>query len=412
MKRLALNAAVVMATLAGLFLLWEFREVFWIFLFSLALGAATRPAVESIAPQRIPRGLRLVAVYLGLIALVVLLTALVSNPFIKELSVLSDRMAQAYETIYTRWPAGGQFQKAMAAQLPPPKDLYLALTGESGTRLAQTLLGVTLNSFTFLSQVFIVIVLSIYWSIDRIHFERLWLSLLPVDRRAWARDVWRETESGIGKYLRNETARLLLAGLALSYGLRLLGVPYPTLLGVAGAFLSLVPWLGLFMVILPVLLAGLSVSPLLGIGAAVYALAVLLLLEVVIQPRIFGRLYYSPFLMVLLALALAEAFGLIAILLAPPLAATLQMVFRSIQQPSPQDLDASSTQKLADIRTRLEDVHHLASESGGDLEARTGSMLARLDDLVQKTGSFMRTEGQNARRSQFLAAFMRNRGNR
>jgi hypothetical protein len=221
--------------------------------------------------------------------------------------------------------------------------------------------------------------------------------------------VWRETENGIGLYLRNESARLLLAGLALSIGLYFLGVPYPALLGVTGAFLSLIPWLGLLMVIFPVLLAGLSVSLALGIGGALYALAVLVLLEVVIQPRIFGRLYYSPLLMVLLAIALADGFGLLAILLAPPLAATLQMVFRSAQQPSPQDLDADSNQKLADIQARLEGVRQMATQASGELAPQTNSMLVRLDGLVQKTGQLVMEERRNARRTQFLAAFLRGR---
>jgi putative permease len=411
MKKLAIDALLVLSTLAVLFLLWEFREALWIFVFSLALGAATRPVVESDHLQRFPRGLVLVLVYLVGIILVVILLLALGNPLFKEMQVLSDSLAHTYETIYQRWPNGGQFEKAIAAQLPPPSDLYQALTGESGTGIARTLLGVTLLSFTTLSQVFVIIVLSIYWSIDRVHFERLWLSVLPVERRAWARNVWRDTEHGVGQYLRNEAARSILVGLALGVGLSLMGVPYPTLLGVAGAFFSLIPWLGLFLVIVLVAAAGFSVSLPVGAAAVLFSLAILVALEVFIQPRILGRLYYSPLLMVLAAIPLADEYGLLSILLAPPLAATLQLFFRSIQQPSPQEMDASVAVKMADIRQRVEQVHALADQprTNGEMEPQTNSMLQRLDGLVEKADAFLLEENRSARRRQFMDAFRWNR---
>ena len=50
-------------------------------------------------------------------------------------------------------------------------------------RAVHTLLGVTWGFFGTILNVLIIVVLSLYWSIDRVHFERLWLSLLDVGRR-------------------------------------------------------------------------------------------------------------------------------------------------------------------------------------------------------------------------------------
>ncbi|MCZ7672142.1 MAG: AI-2E family transporter [Chloroflexi bacterium] len=73
----------------------------------------------------------------------------------------------------------------------------------------------------------VILFLSLYWSLDRVRFERLWLSLLPPEQRARARDIWQTIESDLGSYIRSEVAQSLLAGLLLGLGYWALGSPTP-----------------------------------------------------------------------------------------------------------------------------------------------------------------------------------------
>jgi hypothetical protein len=56
-------------------------------------------------------------------------------------------------------------------------------------------------------------------------------------------------------------------------------------------------------------------------------------MEIAIEPRFFPHPPYSSVLLVLIALAMAEVFGLIGLILAPLLAATIQISFRHLFQP-------------------------------------------------------------------------------
>jgi predicted PurR-regulated permease PerM len=76
----------------------------------------------------------------------------------------------------------------------------------------------------------VILFLSIYWIINQIHFERLWLSLLPTGLRRQARDIWRTIEIDLGAYMRSELFQSLAAGLLLGLGYWALGSPYPVLL--------------------------------------------------------------------------------------------------------------------------------------------------------------------------------------
>ena len=86
-----------------------------------------------------------------------------------------------------------------------------------------------------------ILFLSLYWSINQIHFERLWLSLLPSGQRKRARGIWQTVDPNIGAYVRGELMQSLLAGLPFGLGCWLLEYPLPALLALISALACLIP---------------------------------------------------------------------------------------------------------------------------------------------------------------------------
>ena len=220
MKRLAWFTLVMLATLTLALLFWEFRVAVLLFVLSLVVAATVRPLVDRFAARGVPRGLALLLTYAigigGLIALVVIL----SGPLLTDLQQLTQNVASSYEQMKTQWPTGSPFQQTLAQQLPSTDELYQLFTGT----LPQTVLGITLGAFDLLGQLMIVLVLSVYWSADQEHFKRLWLSLLPLERRARARLIWQTLESGLGAYLRSQVIQTVLAVIVLGLGYQTVGL--------------------------------------------------------------------------------------------------------------------------------------------------------------------------------------------
>jgi putative permease len=391
MKNTARNAFIVIATLALLLLLWEFRTEVVVLISTIAISAAVRPLVESFDLTRIGRTLALLLVYITIIAIIVFIFTITGDDLTQEIGALSNQLALTYERVYNFWPSGNAFQQAVSSRLPPPAQLYDIIGLEGQPTLGQVLLGATANIVTVLTLLTAVLVLSIYWSADRVHFERLWLSLLPVESRSIARNSYRAIEDEVGQYLRNMFTRLILAGFLLLIGLTLIEVPYPTLVSFTAAIFSLIPWLGVVLVIVPVAAAGLTVSGFTAAAGAIYTLAVLLILELVIIPRLFGRNRYSSLLMILIAILLAEAFGLLALVLAPPLAAGLQIAFRRSRERSAPELPLQTVRQIAELRDRVKRAREMI-ERTDEPQEQNMNMLMRLEKLVDEANNLLANE--------------------
>jgi predicted PurR-regulated permease PerM len=388
-KQLAQFTAAVLATVVVVFLLWEFRGAVILFLLSLAVSAVVRPLVERLSRRGLPVPLALLAIYaLGVLGIVGLIY-LVGGPLIGELQQLIGDLASSYERIRTQWPSGNTLQQFLAAQLPPPTALSEAIAGERGDALIGTLLGVTLGSFDFIAQAIVILVLSVYWSADRAHFERLWLSLLPAERRSRAREIGYTIETGVGAYIRSEVIQSILAGLLLGVGYAVLGLKYPILLAVLGALAWLIPWVGVLLAVIPALIVGLAAGPLLGLIAAACTLAVLLFLQVVVEPRLFNRQPYSSLLVAVMVLVLADSFGVIGLILAPPLAAAIQIFFTQLFRPALSAPSVETVRQLDALRERLVEVRKMTEEALNPASADVNSLVQRVESLLDEADSVL-----------------------
>jgi predicted PurR-regulated permease PerM len=380
-KRLVGFGTAVMTMLLALVVLWQFRIVVVYVLISLTLAAALRPLVNRL----VGRGyaVRVVWILLYLVALgsFGFLLFLTGETAINEIQQLAQSVSVQDAWRLPIWLQGSAFQQALVAWLPPPSKLFEAVTGDQGQLVLPAILGFTQGIGGVVSGVFIILFLSIYWSINQIHFERLWLSLLPSGQRKQARGIWRTVEPDIGAYIRGEVIQSLLAGLLLVLGYWLLGSPYPALLALAGALACLIPVVGAALVVIPVLLVGLLTSVQLSLFTALYALVVLTALGVWVKPRLFNRRWDNPILTVVLLIVLADAFGLVGIIVAPPLSVVCQILWNRLVSHRAVSGAAIQVSDLKDRQARLWDT--IRSMDEPPLAMVTSSM-ERLTDLIEK----------------------------
>jgi predicted PurR-regulated permease PerM len=386
-KRLVVIGTAIMTTLLALVALWQFRIVVIYVLISLVLAATIRPIAKSETRRSLATRLFLILLYVVSIVIFGLLIFLVGRLLIGDLQQLAQKIALQSAWVLPPWLEGGFFQQALDRWLPTPDKLFNAITSQRQLMLS-AVLGFTQGIGGFVSGFVVILFLSIYWSINQNHFERLWLSLLPSEQRTPARDIWRTLEHDLGGYTRSEIIQSLLAVFLLGLGYWMLGSPYPVLLAVVGAIAWLVPVVGAILAVILPLLLGLLTGADLSLLTVLYTFIVLITLQVWVEPRLFRRKWDNPVLTLVIVLAMANAFGLLGIILAPPLSVVCQILWNLLVS---NRLTRATVVQVSDLKERQARLRLVIEEMEGPPPPLVLSSMERLTGLLEKAEPVLQT---------------------
>lgn len=344
---------------------------------------ALRPLIARLASRGLHLALATLLVFATGVGIAVVLVAALSNPFITEIGQAGAAIANSYVTIKEQGASGSGILATLNQELPPPQELYSATLTATGGAGVASLLGATTGLLDIVSKLFLILILSIYLSVDYIRFERLWLSLLPVKQRERARSIWGALERGLGAYFRSEVLQSVLAVILLSLIYAAIGVQYPVTLAVAAALAWLIPLLGALLIFILVIPVALLTGPITAAVATLCTLLILLLLEYGIQPRLVGPRRFSSLLVILVMMAMAGVAGLVGLLVAPPLAAAIQILLEQML-PATSERPAGATIALQERLAAARAVLASMAESAPAAPEVT-SVMNRLSELVDKT---------------------------
>lgn len=376
---------VVAGTLVVLLFLWQFRLSIILFALSLAVAAALRPIINTIAIKTRSKRFALGLVYSLVIGLIVVLLVGVGQLLLQDLQRATDDFATNYEMIKNEWPREESlFRQTLAEQLPSSDNIYQALISEEGFIMLTEEGGPGQGIFSTFGYISIILVLGMYWSADQLRFERMTVSLFPTNHRPKALHIMRTIEKGVGAYLRSEILQSILAGLILGAGYWLIGLRYPAILAVWGAVVRLIPWFGMLIAILPLLFA-IGSAPLLSFLAIIYTVLILQFLRRVVEPRIVGHQRNNSLLIVLFVILLAEAFGFIGVLLAPPLAVAVHILLQELY-PIFSWRYSQELHEVIELKKRLSVLRRSVKSS---VSPESKRLLNQLYQLVRQTITYM-----------------------
>jgi len=381
-RKLVTIGAAVIVTLLALGLLWQLRQAVVYVLISLALAAAARPLVTAWARRRWRQRAGLAGLGLMVVAGVVFLLLIGANAAVHEIQLLAANTSAHDAWQMPRWLQGSAFQQAVQGRLPSPSLVFQSITGEQGQLVLPALLGFSHGFVDAVAGGLLVLFLSVYWSVHQTHFERLWLSLLPPAQRKQVRDIWRTIEPEIGAYIRSELVQSLLTGVIVGLGCWALGSPYPALLALAGALACLIPVMGAALAVMLVLVMGLLTSGPLSLLTAAFTVLVFAGIGVWVKPRLLPRAQNNPFLTVAILIVLAQAFGLLGIIVAPPLSTVCQILWSQLIS---QKAMVGAAAEVSDLKERQERLRDSIQAMDHPPQALVTSSMQRLAQLIEKS---------------------------
>lgn len=386
-KRIAGYTALVLATLTVAYVIYRLNDVVLLFVLSIIVAAALRMPMLSLQRRRVPRSVAILLLYLLVLTVIGIGIVVLGRSLGDEVRLAGQRFPQNYDALISAWEQSSQqWQQVIAERLPRTNEV-IASVGKSGPQIAYQVAGATYNVLNVVISLVAILTLTFYWLIDEDRFVRLWLMLLPVQQRMVARSTWQDIEGRVGTFVRSEAVQFVLTVSLLWLGLQALDVRYPTMWALYGAIVQLIPWIGIPLTLLPAIPMFWTDPVAITIGAIVLIIAVGTLMERVIEPWMGVVGIVHPIVSVLALMMLGEAFGILGMLVALPLAATLQSILSKLVQtntaPRVTTQSIYSTQ-VQDLRLR---VARLLEQIPPDQTRRRAlqGLFDRADQLLDET---------------------------
>jgi predicted PurR-regulated permease PerM len=386
-KRIVGYTALALATLACIYVIYRLGQVVLLFVLSIIVAAALREPMLRLQRRGLPRGIAILLLYISILAVIGATFYGLGVPLGDELRLATERFPTRYDALEREWEAGSQqWQQVLAGVLPTTEEIVESL-GENGSQVAYQLAGFSYSIANLLISLLAILTLTFYWLVDEDRFVRLWLMLLPVQQRIVARHTWQDIERRVGTFVRSEAIQFIATLLLLAAGFWAIGVRYPVTWALFGAFVQLIPWVGIPLTLLPAIPMYWTDPLSVMIGAIALVIVVGTLMDRVVEPRMGVVGIVHPIVSVLALMVLGEAVGLLGMLVALPLAATVQSVLSQIVQansgPRVAPLTIYSTQ-LQELRARAIKAHTGLAMDREELPA-VEDMFKRLEGLLDKT---------------------------
>ena len=222
--------------------------------------------------------------------------------------------------------------------------------------------------FSFLLDVVVVAVLSIYFLIDGSRITTWFRTNMP--QAAQANFLLDTLQRVVGGYIRGQVLLCLLIGILVGGGLTLFHVPYALLLGVLAFILEFIPILGTLVSGLICTLVALTQGWLIALGVLVYFIVIHVLEGDIVGPRIVGKAVgLHPIVSIAALIAGAELFGIVGALFASPLAGVLQALLIALwlhwRETRPEEFEeakAGIADKIADSLSDTPKTHSSEAE--------------------------------------------------
>jgi predicted PurR-regulated permease PerM len=280
----------------------------------------------------------------------------------------------------------GPVERFLTEVHAPPglKAPILRAAREATDRLSQSLEAVSLYLLSLAPNLIWLVIVPILTFYALSDFHLIYakaLLLVPREHRRIVQEITAEVSAVFGKYMRGLGLVCLLNGLSTALLLLVFGIPYPLILALLAGMLYAVPYVGpvvaIGLIALISLMQGTLVGMLLLVGVLIFINSVLF--DQLITPRLLGRqVGLHPILSIMAFLAGNVLAGVPGLLLAVPVAASLQIVILHLVPKLRQELELKSLDALQQVSAT--EREHAHSESAPlDEHYRLGAVIENVE---------------------------------
>lgn len=329
MTTAAIARAVAVLALASLIfvVLYTARDALLIVYVSGLLATGLGPLVHRIEhalPQRIPRWLAILLIYVVIVGIVTGIGLMVVPPMIEQARELWRRIPELLERgqsfLVDRGLIDHRITLEEAVRSAPGPGNAVGTVANAVTTVLAAVLGLLT-----------VLILTFYLLVESDSLFTGFARLFPRSERPRVETVAAKISTKVSAWLSGQLILGGTIGLSAAAGLYFIGVPYFYVLALLAGFGEMVPVVGPIFAAVPAVLVALTVSPQTALFTVIFFLAQQQVENHLLVPKVMERqVGVSPVVVIVALLIGGASLGIIGAILAVPTAAIVQVVVQEL----------------------------------------------------------------------------------
>ena len=320
-----------------LFLIYQFRAIFTLFVYSLIIVYVLRPVVGFFESKKIPRVLAVILTYFLFVLVLAVLLIYFIPLLVGQVQDFVDQFPRYVKATVSL--SQGYLKRLNDLRVPPEASKFL----EQGLNSLKNILikiisrvpGVTLDLITTFLYFLLAPILAFYILKDLRPIKENLKGLVPKRYRQETDDIMSKVDLVLGGFLKGQLLVALIVGVLASIGLSIIGVNFSVLIGMITGVLNVVPYLGPIAGAILAALVAVFESPILALEAVGLLLVIQQIDGLFISPHVVGsQVNLHPVVIIFSLLMGGAIFGVLGMILAIPVAATIKALILHFQEKS------------------------------------------------------------------------------
>ncbi len=332
------NLFLIIATVLLSILIWQLRSLILILMIAIVIASTLAPIIDHAEKFKIPRWLGVILVYLGIIAILTGLVLLLGPTVIQQIQALvqkSPNYIEELKSIFTNLTVRfGMAEPENLSLIDRFFDIQAVIswTLRSSQRLLVRSLGLTRGFLGGVLNIILALLLSAYLLSGSKNLIQGFVSLFP---KPWDERLAQQVKpisQRMGGYIQGRLLVSFILGVAISFGLRVVGISEFALgLGVIAGITNLIPFFGPVLGAIPALIVAVSF----GGWTFLWTLLLFVIIQnietYVLDPLLVGSsVKVTPLYQLLGVLSGVQLLGILGALIIPPWVAGASVVLENL----------------------------------------------------------------------------------
>ncbi len=223
-------------------------------------------------------------------------------------------------------------------------SIFFQAVSEEVSEIAQNIIKSSISgiqsAITFLLYIILFPILVYFFLFDRKNIIEGFIKIIP-GKREMLTNIWAEMDIQLSNYVRGKTIEIFIVGIAAAIIFASLGLKYSALLSVLVGLSVIIPYVGAFLVTIPIVVVGLLQF---GLGTEFYLLIGLYLLLQALDGNLLVPIIFSetvklhPVVIILAVFIFGSMFGFWGVFFSIPIATFIKAVWNAWPSSSNSDL--------------------------------------------------------------------------